>query len=142
MGMETLKRQYPEKFATNLGRIFERVHGGDKIFIGTGCGKLSHLVKTLAEYVENNPKAFVDAEIFHVWTLGVAPYVKPKFEMNFRHNAFFVGGNTPEAINQGMADYTPIFLSEVPHLFRGVSSRRSRFQPRPNAARYPASPPF
>ncbi len=115
--METLRRKYPKKFATNLDRVFETIHGGDKIFIGTGCGKPSHLVKELADYVENNPKAFADAEIFHVWTLGVAPYVKPKFEMNFRHNAFFIGDNTRDAVNRGMADYTPIFLSEVPGLF-------------------------
>jgi acyl-CoA hydrolase/RimJ/RimL family protein N-acetyltransferase len=115
--METLRRKYPKKFATNLDRVFEAIHGGDKIFIGTGCGKPSHLVKELADYVENNPKAFADAEIFHVWTLGVAPYVKPKFEMNFRHNAFFIGDNTRDAVNRGMADYTPIFLSEVPGLF-------------------------
>lgn len=115
--METLRRKYPKKFATNLERVFENIHGGDKIFIGTGCGKPSYLVKQLADYVESNPKAFADAEIFHVWTLGVAPYVKPKFEMNFRHNAFFIGDNTRDAVNRGMADYTPIFLSEVPDLF-------------------------
>ena len=115
--METLRRKYPKKFATNLERVFENIHGGDKIFIGTGCGKPSYLVKQLADYVESNPKAFADAEIFHVWTLGVAPYVKPKFEMNFRHNAFFIGDNTRDAVNKGMADYTPIFLSEVPDLF-------------------------
>ncbi|MBS3772764.1 MAG: GNAT family N-acetyltransferase [Candidatus Thermoplasmatota archaeon] len=117
MGMETLRRKYPKKFATNLERVFEHIHGGDKIFIGTGCGKPSYLVKELADYVENNPKAFADAEIFHVWTLGVAPYVKPKFEMNFRHNAFFIGDNTRGAVNKGLADYTPIFLSAVPDLF-------------------------
>jgi len=115
--METLRRKYPKKFATNLERVFEHIHGGDKIFIGTGCGKPSYLVKELADYVENNPKAFADAEIFHVWTLGVAPYVKPKFEMNFRHNAFFIGDNTRGAVNKGLADYTPIFLSAVPDLF-------------------------
>lgn len=107
--MERLKRRYPKKFATNLKRVFERIHGGDKIFIGTGCGKPSYLVKELADYVEANPKAFADAEIFHVWTLGVAPYVKPKFERNFRHNAFFIGDNTRGAVNEGMADYTPYF---------------------------------
>ena len=49
--------------------------------------------------------------------MGIAPYVNPKFEINFRHNAFFIGNNTREAINKGLADYTPIFLSAVPYLF-------------------------
>jgi len=115
--MEELKRRYPKKFATNLQRVFEQIHGGDRIFIGTGCGKPSFLVHELVAYAERNPKAFADAQVLHIWTMGVAPYVKPKFEMNFRHNAFFIGNNTREAVNEGLADYTPIFLSQVPHLF-------------------------
>jgi len=47
----------------------------------------------------------------------VAPYATEKFKENFRHNSFFIGDNTREAINAGVADYTPIFLSEVPGLF-------------------------
>ena len=41
-----------------------------------------------------------------------------KFKHNFRHNSFFIAKNTREAVNQGLADYTPIFLSNVPDLFR------------------------
>jgi hypothetical protein len=52
----------------------------------------------------------------HVWTLGVAPYTQPKFQHHFRHNSFFIGKHTRNAINQGLADYTPIFLFEVPEL--------------------------
>jgi acyl-CoA hydrolase len=36
---------------------------------------------------------------------------------HFRHNAFFIGGNVREAVNDGRADYTPIHLSEVENLF-------------------------
>ena len=36
----------------------------------------------------------------------------------FRANALFIGGNVRAAVNEGRADYTPIFLSEIPHLFR------------------------
>ena len=118
MCIEELRKRYPKKFVTNLERVFENIHGGDRIFIGTGCGKPSYLVKELVSYAKKNPKAFTDAEVLHVWTLGVAPYVSQEFEMNFRHNAFFIGDNTRGAVNEGMADYTPIFLSEVPQLFR------------------------
>ncbi len=117
MYLNELKNKYHKKFATNIERIFENIHGGNRIFIGTGCGKPSHLVEELASYAERKPKAFVDTEVLHVWTLGVAPYVKHKFEINFRHNAFFIGDNTRGAVNEGVADYTPIFLSEVPQLF-------------------------
>ncbi len=118
MCLEELKGRYPKKFITNVERIFDNIHGGNKIFIGTGCGKPSYLVEKLIAYTEKHPKAFADTEVLHVWTLGVAPYVEQKFQMNFRHNAFFIGDNTRDAVNNGIADYTPIFLSEVPQLFR------------------------
>jgi acyl-CoA hydrolase/GNAT superfamily N-acetyltransferase len=52
-----------------------------------------------------------------VLTLGVAPYADERFQSNFRHNSFFVGPNTRGPVNAGLADYTPIFLSQVPDLF-------------------------
>jgi len=76
------------------------------------------LVGQLVEYVEANPKAFFDTEILHVWTLGVVPYTDEKLKNTFRFNSFFVSHNIRQAVNQGLADYTPIFLSEVPAMFR------------------------
>lgn len=72
-------------------------------------------------YVESHPKAFFDTEIIHVYSFGIAPYTDPKFKRNFRHNSFFVGNNTRGPVNQGLADYTPISLSEVPALIRNGS---------------------
>jgi len=115
--IEELKLRYPDKFAPE-NDIFSRINRGDKIFISTGCGEPQYLVNALVEYVNSHPKAFFDAEVFHVWTLGVAPYTDQKFKYNFRHNSFFIGDNTRNAVNEGIADYTPIFLSEVPGLIR------------------------
>ncbi|HJX35046.1 MAG TPA: GNAT family N-acetyltransferase [Desulfatiglandales bacterium] len=120
--IEQMKKAYPEKFPSEKG-IFSRIHGGDRIFIGTGCGEPQYLVKALINYVESDPKALFDAELLHVWTLGLAPYTAEKFKSNFRHNSFFVGNNTREAINKGMADYSPVFLSQVPGLFRSKAIR-------------------
>jgi len=120
--MELMKKKYPEKFVSEQ-EIFSTIHGGDRIFIGTGCGEPQHLVKALIDYVSTNPKALLDAEVLHVWTLGLAPYASEKFKSNFRHNSFFVGSNTREAINRGMADYSPVFLSQVPGLFRSRAIR-------------------
>jgi len=114
--LEPFKKKYPEKFPPE-SKVFEIIHRGDRLFVGTGCGEPQHLVALLAEYVDSNPKAFFDAEVLHVWTLGVAPYADRKFSRNFRHNSFFIGENTREAVNEGLADYTPIFLSQVPKLF-------------------------
>ncbi|NMB85256.1 MAG: hypothetical protein A4E44_01426 [Methanosaeta sp. PtaB.Bin018] len=115
--LDDFKKMYPEKFAQQE-EIFSHIHAGDRIFIGTGCGEPQYLVQALVEYVKNHPKAFFDAELIHVWTLGVAPYTDEKFQENFRLDSFFVGDSTRNSVNRGAADYTPIFLSSVPDLFR------------------------
>ena len=111
---------HPEKFVSPQ-QAFSKIHRGDRIFIGTGCGKPQYLVQELVRYVEDHPKAVFDAEILHVWTMGVAPYVREELKRNFRLDSFFISGNTRQAVNEGAADYTAIFLSEVPDLFyRGI----------------------
>jgi acyl-CoA hydrolase/GNAT superfamily N-acetyltransferase len=115
--LEETKKQYPQKFASEE-EIFGHIHRGDRIFISTACGEPQYLVQALIRFVESNPKAFYDAEVLHVWTMGVAPYTEEKFKNNFRYNSFFVGNNSREAVNRGLADYTPIFLSNVPEMFR------------------------
>lgn len=117
---ESMRRAYPEKFVSE-NKIFSHIHRGDRIFIHTACAEPQYLVQALIDFVESHPKAFFDAEVVHVWTLGVAPYTNEKFKYTFRHNSFFVGDNSREAVNRGIADYTPLFLSDVPNLFnRGL----------------------
>ncbi|MDD5171303.1 MAG: acetyl-CoA hydrolase/transferase C-terminal domain-containing protein, partial [Syntrophales bacterium] len=115
--VDRIKEKYPEKFVGE-NEIFKKIHPGNRIFIGTACAEPQYLVNALVRYVESNPKAFFDAEVLQVWTLGVAAYTQEKFRSNFRHNSFFIGDNTRKAVNAGLADYTPIFLSQVPALFR------------------------
>ena len=118
--IEELREYYPEKFAPE-NEIFSHIRRGDRIFISTGCGEPQYLVRALINYVQFHPKAFFDAEVLHLLTLGIAPYTDEKFKRNFRHNSFFIGDHTRSPINEGVADYTPIFLSEVPDLIhRGV----------------------
>lgn len=109
------KERHPEKFASEEN-IFANIHRGQRLFVSTACGEPQYLVKALTRYVVEHPKAFADAEVFQVWTLGVAPYADDKYNYNFRHNSFFVGNNTRESVNQGLSDYTPIFLSQTPAL--------------------------
>ena len=121
MSLDDWKRQFPTKFEPLEG-IYNHIHRGDTIFIGSACAEPQHLVQELIRYVKSNPKAFFDAEVLHVRSLGVAPYATEKFKQNFRHNSFFIGDSTRDAINKGLADYTPIFLSQVPELFyRGLA---------------------
>ncbi|MCK5828440.1 GNAT family N-acetyltransferase [Candidatus Bipolaricaulota bacterium] len=118
--LDQVKAMYPGKFIP-LDQAFTSIHRGDRIFIGTGCGYPQHLVAQLVAYTQAHPKAFFDAEVLHIWTLGVNPYLQDDVRRNFRLNSFFVSGPTRDSVNQGAADYTSIFLSQVPDLLtRGV----------------------
>ncbi|MCX5837459.1 MAG: GNAT family N-acetyltransferase [Deltaproteobacteria bacterium] len=114
------KRLYPEKFAEEKD-VFSHIRRGDHIFVASGCGEPQYLVRAMVNFVESNPKAFFDTEIIHVYSFGIAPYTDPKFKRNFRHNSFFIGNNTRGPINQGLADYTPVSLSDVPALIKSGS---------------------
>lgn len=56
-------------------------------------------------------------EVISLHTEGPAPHVAPEMAGHIRHNALFVGANVRDAVNDGRADYTPVFLSGVPALF-------------------------
>jgi len=90
------------------------IHRGMRVFVGSGAAEPQALVRALAA----RGSELADNQIVHLMTLGVAPYVEPRLEEGFRHNAFFIGANTREAVSQCRADYTPIFLSEIPRLLR------------------------
>ena len=107
-----------EKFREQERFIFEEIRPGNRIFVGTGCGEPQYLVRSLLNFVNDQPKAFLDAELMNIVTLGVAPYTDEKFRDNFRLNSFFIGDSTRNAINEATADYTPIFLSNLPDLIR------------------------
>ena len=95
------------------GEALRSVQSGMRVYIQPGCAEPETLVEALLERAP-----FVrDVEVLHLLTLGCADYVKPEMEGHFRHNAFFIGGNVREAVNDGRADYTPIYLSEVEDLF-------------------------
>lgn len=84
-----------------------------RVYIHPGCAEPEVLVEALmarAPFVRG-------VEIVHLLTLGRADYIAPQMEGHFRHNALFIGGNVRQAVNEGRADYTPVFLSQVEDLF-------------------------
>jgi len=106
------RERYADKVETATDAV-RRIRHGSRVFIGSGAGEPQSLVSALAAR-----QNLEDTEVVHIMTLGVAPYAEPRFDQRFRHNAFFIGANTRDAVNQGRADYTPVFLSEIPSLFR------------------------
>jgi acyl-CoA hydrolase len=98
-------------------QALETVRSGDRVWIQSGCGTPSVLVNAL---VARAPDV-IDVEIVHMKTLGSADYTRAEYAENFRHRGLFLGENVREAIAQGRADYTPIFLSEIERLFEDGS---------------------
>ena len=95
------------------------IKSGDTIFIGSGCAAPEILVEALT----HRAPELSDVEVIHIMTMGKAPYAEPGMEKHFRHNALFTGANVRQAVNQGRADYTPIFLSEIPELIRSGAKK-------------------
>ena len=99
---------------TTSEQALAQLRSGMRVFLGSGCAAPQNLIAALAKRAQE----LFDIEIVHILTFAGAPYAQRKLLANFRHNAFFIGPNVRDAVNQGVADYTPIFLSDVPALFR------------------------
>lgn len=101
-----------ESRRTGAKEALSKIKKGARIFIGSACGEPQLLVRTLIDIAPN----LADTEVIHFLDVGTTEYIDEKFNESFRHNALFIGWNTRKAIQEGRADYTPIFLSEVPLL--------------------------
>ena len=89
------------------------IRPGQRVFIGTGCAQPQELVRALTA----RSGKLADTEIVHLLTLGGAPYAHKELAVHFRVNSFFIAENVRDIIQEGLGDYTPIFLSDIPRLF-------------------------
>ena len=103
------KEKYKDKISTAMAAV-KLIKSGNNIFVGTGCGQPQHLVDVLVEHSSH----IYDAHIVHLLTMGAAPYADEKFREKFKMNSFFIADNVRDALQKGIGDYTPIFLSEIP----------------------------
>ncbi len=92
----------------------EAIKSGDKIVVQPGCAAPLKLIRSMVERKDD----LEDVEIYHILVVGDLPYMQPGMEKHFKHRAFFIGHNTRTAVNEGRAEFIPIFLSEVTLLFK------------------------
>lgn len=90
------------------------VKSGDKVFVHTAAASPQVLVHALADRAEE----LTGIEIYQLHTEGKAPYADPGVEQTFHVNSLFTGANMRKAVQEGRADFVPIFLSDIPRLFR------------------------
>jgi acyl-CoA hydrolase/GNAT superfamily N-acetyltransferase len=117
MTKDSLK--YYEERQTTAEEAVNIIRSGQRILVGSGCSVPQEVLRALVARADE----LADVEFVHLMTFGIAPYVDEKYEGSFRHNAFFIGGNVRHSVGEGRADYTPIFLSEIPELLSSGQMR-------------------
>jgi acyl-CoA hydrolase/ferredoxin/GNAT superfamily N-acetyltransferase len=111
-------QQVLHKVATPDG-AFSRIRPGDSVFIASGCAEPQFLTRALMLLA---PK-FLDVQVIHLLSMGSISFDDPALKDHLRLNSFFVGDMSCKAVASGNADYTPVFLSELPDLIRGGRMR-------------------
>jgi acyl-CoA hydrolase len=106
------QRKYSDMIATPY-QAAAKIKPGQRVFIGTACAEPVQLVKALTE----RACELADVEIIQLLTKGDAPYASRNLADCFSVNSFFIGANIREHIQQGLGNYTPTLLSDIPQLF-------------------------
>jgi len=90
------------------------VKSGDRVFIHGSAATPIHLVKALqARHVELN-----NVELTSITTLGDIDFNDPTYSSSFFFNSLFVSATTRSVANSAHGDYVPVFLSQIPKLFK------------------------
>jgi len=99
---------------TTAEEAVRSIRPGQRCFLTGNCSVPQTVIKAL---VDHAPSVH-DVEIVQVLTVGAADYVKPGMEEHLRVNTLFISDNVRAAVNEGRADFTPMFLSEIPLAFK------------------------
>jgi len=97
----------------SMDEIVREVKNGDSIFVHPGGAAPLDLLHAFAEFAKEHLHGVTST---HILTMGPLDYMDPALDGHVRHCAWFAGGNTREAINEGRADWVPVFLGECPKL--------------------------
>lgn len=111
--MKDWKKDYSLKITENDEAI-QNVVSDNRIVFGHAAGEPIALVDELIKQKDR----LHNVEIVHMVPLQECKYCLPGMEKNFRHNSLFAGSGTRGSIHEGRSDFTPVFFSEIPRLFR------------------------
>jgi len=90
------------------------IKSGDRVLVQAASATPQTLLKAMV----GRAGELRNVEIVHIHTEGYAAYADPMYAESFRTNCFFIGGNMRKYVQMGSAQYNPVFLSDIPHLFR------------------------
>lgn len=113
--MKAWERIYQSK-ATSATEAIRSISNGDNVYLSSNCSVPQKLLAALVDRARADD--IRDVTIHQLLTIGSADYVAPEMAGKIRANALFIGPNIRRAVQQGRADFTPVFLSETPKLFK------------------------
>ncbi len=99
---------------TSADEAVKEIKSGDNLVIQPGCAVPHELIRAMVRRKDE----LENVTIYHILIVGELPYVNPGMEKHFKHKAFFTGANVRKAVHEGRAEFIPIFLSEIPLLFK------------------------
>lgn len=102
-----------KKKCCSLEEAVSGIKSNERVYVSGNAATPFKLLEALAKRKDE----LRNVEILHVLLLGDDPLAKPDMEGHFRHHSLFVGPADRAAINEGRADYYPVFLYEIPSLF-------------------------
>ncbi len=106
---------YQSKITDAHTALEQSIKAGDRVILNANCGE----PQTLAEALSEIAPTLRDVEVTQLLALGRADWVRQDLQGRLRLNAMFIGPAVRDEVNAGDADYTPVFLSEIPALFAG-----------------------
>lgn len=92
----------------------QKIVSGQRVFVTGNCSTPQRFIQALRDYAHE----LHAVELVQLLDLGVGDYITPDMSDHIRINSLFVSGKVRKAVNDGMADFTPVFLHEIPLLFR------------------------
>lgn len=99
--------------AVSPGEAVQGIRRGQRVFLHGAAATPTPLVEALCARMD-----LEGVELCHLHTEGPAPFAVPGVEKRVRSLSFFAAGPVREAIADGRADFLPVFLSDIPGLFR------------------------
>ncbi len=90
------------------------IKSNDRVYVQAAAAAPQALVKAMSARHEE----LKNVEVCHLHTEGEAPYSNPELKDSFHVNSFFIGKNVRHTLKEGNGSYTPVFLSELPLLFK------------------------
>lgn len=104
----------PEIIYKDPQEALQLIQSGNRVFIQGGACTPTFLIKELA----NRKNELKDVELVFISLLGDVVFDQPEYADAFHINTMFVSDPVRKAVNEGRGDFIPVFLSEIPELFR------------------------